>query len=168
MTKVSEAMTRGVRAISPDENVIAAAQAMEELDVGVLPVCDGDELVGVVTDRDIVVRGVAQECTLEETTVMDVMTEDTVCCFEDDTIEDVQEKMRESQIRRVPVIDKDHHLVGMLSLADLATRSTPREVGQTLSDISQPAEPNRSGQSAASGTAGGGATPAAGQRSRAQ
>ncbi|MFT3859027.1 MAG: CBS domain-containing protein [Aquabacterium sp.] len=138
MTQVSEAMTRSVRSISPDDSLVAAAQAMEELDVGVLPVCDGEELIGVVTDRDIVVRGVAQECPLDETTVMDVMTEDTVCCFEDDTIEDVQAKMREAQIRRVPVVDKDRHLVGMLSLADLANRSTPHELGETISEISQP------------------------------
>ena len=137
MTQVSEAMSRDVRTISPDDSVVAAAQAMEELDIGVLPVCDGEQLVGIVTDRDIVIRGVAQECPLEETTVMDVMSEDTICCFEDDAIEDVQEKMRDAQIRRVPVVDKDRHMVGMLSLADLASRSTPREVGETLADISQ-------------------------------
>lgn len=138
MTQVSEAMTRDVRTISPDDSVVAAAQAMEELDIGVLPVCDGEQLVGVVTDRDIVIRGVAQDCPLDETTVMDVMSEDTICCFEDDAIEDVQEKMREAQIRRVPVVDRDRHLVGMLSLADLANRATPHEVGQTLTEISQP------------------------------
>jgi CBS domain-containing protein len=138
MTQVSQAMSRGVRTIAPNDSVIAAAKAMEELDVGVLPVCDGEELIGVVTDRDIVVRGVAQEFLLEDTTVMDVMTEDALYCFEDESLEEVQEKMSGAQIRRLPVLDREKNLVGMLSLADLATASTPREVGQTLSDISQP------------------------------
>jgi CBS domain-containing protein len=151
-------MTRGVRTIAPHETIVAAAQAMEALDVGALPVCDGEELVGLITDRDIVVRGIAQECAPKDTAVSSVMTTGAIWCYEDDAIEDVQRKMSDSQIRRVPVVDKDKHLVGMLALADLATTRSPTEVSDTLNAISQPAQPNRSGQSQASGNAGGGQT----------
>ncbi|AWI55188.1 CBS domain-containing protein [Aquabacterium olei] len=157
MTQVSQAMTRGVRTIAPHDTLVAAAQAMEELDIGALPVCDGDRLVGMLTDRDIVIRAVAQSCAIEDTKVSDVMTEDTVCCFEDQSIDEVQEQMSDSQIRRVPVVDREKHLVGMLSLGDLAVKGGGRIDG-TLEAISQPAEPDRSGQSQASGGAGGGSS----------
>lgn len=157
MTQVSQAMTRGVRTIAPHDTLVAAAQAMEELDIGALPVCDGDRLVGMLTDRDIVIRAVAQSCAIEDTTVADVMTEDTVCCFEDQSIDEVQEQMSDSQIRRVPVVDREKHLVGMLSLGDLAVKGGGR-LDDTLEAISQPAEPDRSGQSQASGGTGGGSS----------
>lgn len=157
MTQVSQAMTRGVRTIAPHDTLVAAAQAMEELDIGALPVCDGDRLVGMLTDRDIVIRAVAQSCAIEDTKVADVMTEDTVCCFEDQSIDEVQEQMSDSQIRRVPVVDREKHLVGMLSLGDLAVKGGGR-MDDTLEAISQPAEPDRSGQSQASGGAGGGSS----------
>lgn len=157
MTQVSQAMTRGVRTIAPHDTLVAAAQAMEELDIGALPVCDGDRLVGMLTDRDIVIRAVAQSCAIEDTKVSDVMTEDTVCCFEDQSIDEVQEQMSDSQIRRVPVVDREKHLVGMLSLGDLAVKGGGR-IDDTLEAISQPAEPDRSGQSQASGGAGGGSS----------
>jgi predicted transcriptional regulator len=150
-------MTRGVRTIAPHDTLVAAAQAMEELDIGALPVCDGDRLVGMLTDRDIVIRAVAQSCAIEDTKVADVMTEDTVCCFEDQSIDEVQEQMSDSQIRRVPVVDREKHLVGMLSLGDLAVKGGGR-MDDTLEAISQPAEPDRSGQSQASGGAGGGSS----------
>lgn len=85
------------------------------------------------------------------------MTEDTVCCFEDQSIDEVQEQMSDSQIRRVPVVDREKHLVGMLSLGDLAVKGGGR-LDDTLEAISQPAEPDRSGQSQASGGAGGGSS----------
>lgn len=157
MTQVSEAMTRGVRAIAPNEKIVAAAQAMEELNIGVLPVCEGDRLVGIVTDRDIVVRGVAQALELKDTTVSEVMSEDAIWCFEDQSLDEVQDRMSHAQIRRVPVVDREQHLVGMLSLADLAAKNTGSKVQETLNAISQPAEPDRSSQSKASGAAGGGA-----------
>ena len=157
MTQVSQAMTRGVRTIAPHDSLVAAAQAMEELDIGALPVCDGDRLVGMLTDRDIVVRAVAQSCAIEETRVADVMSEDTVCCFEDQSIDEVQQQMSDARIRRMPVVDREKHLVGMVSLGDLAVKGDGDTEG-TLEAISQPAEPDRSGQSQASAGAGGGSS----------
>jgi CBS domain-containing protein len=157
MTQVSQAMTTGVRSMAPNESMMKAAQAMSELDVGVIPVCDGDRLVGMVTDRDIVLRGVAQGCPADETPLSAVMTRDALWCREDQSLEEVAEKMRDAQIRRMPVVDRDQHLVGMLSLGDIATKVDVHESGEVLKEISEPSTPDRSNQSAASGAAGGGA-----------
>jgi CBS domain-containing protein len=156
MTRVSDLMTRGVRTVAPDESMLLAAQAMEALDVGVIPVCDGRKLVGVVTDRDIVLRGVAQGCEAAQTPVKSVMTRDACWCFEDQSVEEASEQMREAQIRRLPVVDRDKHLVGMLSLGDVATKGAVEASAETLEEVSRPSRPDRSGQSAASGGAGGG------------
>jgi CBS domain-containing protein len=156
MTQVSKAMTRGVRSLTPSETVIKAAQAMQELDVGVIPVCDGDRLVGMVTDRDIVLRGVAQGRAAEQTPLSDVMTKDACWCYEDQSVEEAAEQMREAQIRRMPVVDREKHLVGMLSLGDIATKGDVGESGEALQEISEPSRPDRSHQSSASGSAGGG------------
>jgi CBS domain-containing protein len=158
MTQVSQAMTRGVRSLTPGETVMKAAQAMQELDVGVIPVCDGDRLVGMVTDRDIVLRGVAQGRAADKTPLSDVMTREACWCYEDQSVEEAVEQMREAQIRRMPVVDHDKHLVGMLSLGDVATKADAGEGGEALQDISEPSRPDRSHQSAASGNAGGGSS----------
>jgi CBS domain-containing protein len=156
MTQVSEAMTRGVRTISPADSLLLAAQAMDELNVGSLPVCDGDKLMGIVTDRDIVTRGVAQGYTPDRATVSDVMSQNVQWCFEDQSVEEIVERMAHVQIRRVPVLDRDKHLVGMLSLGDMATKVPDGAAARVLGSISEPAEPDRSGQSTATGAAGGG------------
>jgi len=156
MTAVSQVMTRGVRTMSPDDTVRFAAQAMDELNVGAVPVCDGERLVGMVTDRDITVRGVAQGRPVETTKLRDVMTPDVQWCYEDQSLDEVTERMREAQIRRLPVVDHERHLVGILSLGDVATKAGKHEASDALAGISQPSEPDRSGTSAASGAAGGG------------
>ncbi len=151
MTQVAEVMTRGVRALSPSDNLQRAAQAMDELNVGAIPVCENERVVGVVTDRDITLRGVAQGCAPDRTPLRLVMSQDVETCYEDDDLEDVTEKMQNAQIRRVPVLDRSNHLIGMLSLGDVASKADEDEAGETLSDISEPSEPDRSGQSGASG-----------------
>jgi CBS domain-containing protein len=158
MARVSEVMTRGVRTMAPYESMLLAAQAMEELDIGVIPVpvCDGEKLVGMVTDRDIVLRGVAQGCSAEQTPLSSVMTRDVCWCFEDQSVEEVGEQMREAQICRLPMVDRDKHLVSMLSLGDVATKGGAAAGAQTLEEVSRRSRPDRSGQSAASGGAGGG------------
>ena len=158
MTAVSQVMTRGVRSMSPSDTVRFAAQAMEELNVGVVPVCDGERLVGMVTDRDIAVRTVAQGRPPETTRLADVMSTDVQCCFDDDPIETVTERMQAHQIRRMPVVDHERHLVGIVSLGDVAAKAGQGQASEALAGISQPAEPERSGISAASGAAGGGAS----------
>jgi len=156
MTPVSNVMTRGVRSMSPNDSIVLAAQAMQELDVGAIPVCDGERLVGMVTDRDIVLRAVAQNLASDSTRLDAVMSPEPCWCFEDQSVEEVTEAMRESQLRRMPVVDRDRHLVGIVSLGDLAVKADAGEAGDALGEISEPARPDRSGQSAASGSAGGG------------
>jgi CBS domain-containing protein len=158
MIKVSDIMTRGVRTMAPTESLVHAAQAMDELDVGALPVCDGESLVGMVTDRDIVLRGVAQRCAIDDTPLSAVMSRDACWCFEDQSVDEVAQQMRDAQIRRLPVVDRRKHLVGMVSLGDIATKASDVDAGRALNEISEPSSPDRSGQSAASSTAGGGAT----------
>lgn len=158
MTPISEVMTRGVRSLQPTDTVVLAAQAMDELNVGFIPVCDGSRLVGVVTDRDIVVRAVAQGCATASTALKDVMTSGVRYVREDEDADEVLRAMADDQIRRLPVIDARQSLVGVVSLGDLAVRQPAAQdaVGRSLADISAPAEPDRRGQSQASGTAGGG------------
>ncbi|MDQ3060205.1 MAG: CBS domain-containing protein [Pseudomonadota bacterium] len=158
MTTVSQIMTRGVRSMRASDNIVAAAQAMEELNVGVIPVCDGDRLIGMVTDRDIIVRGVAQERDAKTTRLADVMSTNVRTVHEDEDVQDVLSEMADSQIRRIPVVDDDERLIGIVSLGDIAAKNSGNEsdVAMSLEGISSPAEPDRSHQSQASGTAGGG------------
>lgn len=143
MGRVSELMTRGVHVMSPLDTLQAAARAMDELNVGAIPVCDGERVVGLVTDRDIVVRGVAQGLPMNDTPLSEVMSAPVRCCHEDDSLTDVTGLMGSVQLRRVPVLDRDERLVGMLSLGDVAAKAGPQEAGGALSDISEPAEPDR-------------------------
>jgi CBS domain-containing protein len=134
-----EIMTRNVECVGPETTLETAAQRMRDLDVGPLPVCDHDKLAGVVTDRDIAIRGVAAGCDVHTTKVSDVMTKGVDFCFEDDDLEEAERIMQERQIRRLLVLNRDKRLVGIVSLGDLATK-TPREqqVGETVGRISQP------------------------------
>lgn len=158
MTTVADVMTRGVRSMTPQDSVVLAAQAMDELNVGAIPVCEGDKVVGMVTDRDIVVRGVAQKSDPRTMKLSDVMSTDVRCAHEEDDVDDVLSQMAQTQIRRMPVLDRDEHLVGIVSLGDIAAKDPEDEqdIALSLGDISSPAEPDRSSQSQASGAAGGG------------
>lgn len=142
MTQVSEVMTRGVRSLSPQDSIVVAAQAMQQLDVGVVPVCEGDRLVGLVTDRDLVVRGIALGRPAEKTALETVMSRDLRCCFEDQPVDEVLEQMRDARIRRVPVLDHEEHLVGMLSLGDVAVKADGDGAGIVLQEVSEPAQPD--------------------------
>ena len=145
MSRISEVMTRDVRVIAPHESLQRAAQIMDELNVGVLPAGHGDQLEGMVTDRDIVVRAVSAGLPVDSTPVSEVMSTNVQWCYEDEDIEDVMDRMRDVQIRRVPVKDRQEHLVGMVSLGDIATKSADEdEVKDTLEGISQPSQPDRS------------------------
>ena len=135
--KVSEAMSRDVRVASPDETLQQAARMMADLDAGVLPVGENDRLVGMITDRDIAIRGVAQGKG-PDTKVRDLMTPDVKYCFDDDDIEDVTRNMGEIQVRRLPVVNRDKRLVGIISLGDIARTHEDEEAGEALSGISRP------------------------------
>jgi CBS domain-containing protein len=136
--KVSEVMTREVRVANPNQSLREAAQMMADLDAGVLPVGADDRLVGMVTDRDIAIRGVAEGKT-PDTPVRDVMTADVKYCFEDEEIEHVARNMAEIQVRRLPVLNRDKRLVGIIAIADLAANQDPELVGEAVSGISEPA-----------------------------
>ncbi|MFZ5550037.1 MAG: CBS domain-containing protein [Pseudomonadota bacterium] len=118
--------------------MVEAAQAMADLNVGVLPVCEGQKVIGMVTDRDIVLRGVAQGRAVDQLCMIDVMTADPMHVHEDDDLDKVSALMRHAQIRRVPVMDRQERLVGILSLGDLATRGSVEVAGDALAAISEP------------------------------
>jgi CBS domain-containing protein len=144
MMKLKEVMTPGVEVIAPEATLQQAAAKMRRLNIGPLPVCDGDQLVGMLTDRDITVRAVAEGCDPTSTTVREAMTPDIAYCFDDQAIEDAIQTMERYQIRRLPILDRDKRLVGMVSLGDLAvSRGDQQQVGETLKQVSEPAEPRR-------------------------
>jgi len=135
--RVSECMTTDVCIANPDETLQDAAKMMAEADAGVLPVGENDRLVGMITDRDIAVRGVA-EGKGPKTKVREVMSAEVKYCFEDETIEDVLRNMGDIKVRRLPVLNRDKRLVGIISLGDLATSGMATESGNALSSISKP------------------------------
>lgn len=141
--KISEIMTREVETVSPGDTIQAAAKMMDELNVGVLPVCDGQRLVGVITDRDITVRATSVGKAPDACKVAEIMTAEVDWCLEDDMVDEAAEKMQARQIRRLPVIDRDKRLVGILSLGDIATDAGRGVTAETLKDISQPSHPDR-------------------------
>lgn len=142
--RLKEVMTPGVEVIAPEATLQQAAAKMRRLNIGPLPVCDGDQLVGMLTDRDITVRAVAEGCDPTSTTVREAMTPDIAYCFDDQAIEDAVRTMERYQIRRLPILDRDKRLVGMVSLGDLAVSSgDQQQVGETLKQVSEPAEPRR-------------------------
>jgi CBS domain-containing protein len=134
--KVSEAMTPNVQLCTPQDTLKDAAEAMMALNVGLLPVTDGDRLVGMITDRDIATRGVALGLG-PDALVGNVMTEDVKYCFEDQDIEEVTRNMGEIQVRRLPVLDRGKRLVGIIALGDIASKRGDG-TAEALSQISQP------------------------------
>jgi len=138
MTQVSQVMTRGVRTMAPTDTIVQAAQAMEEMDVGVLPVCDGDRLLGMLTDRDITVRGIADGLHPDHACVSDIMSPQVETCTVDQDTEDAKRLMGPKQLRRLPVLDRTGRLVGIVSLGDLAVRESGH-IDKALREISEPA-----------------------------
>ena len=137
MTLIKDIMTHGVEVIQRDATIQHAAERMRMLDIGALPVADGKALAGMVTDRDITVRGVASGMIPQEALVSDVMTEEVRWCQETDTVEQVLAQMGDAQVRRLPVLGANREIVGIVALADLATRqSAPTD--ETLREISAP------------------------------
>jgi CBS domain-containing protein len=137
--KINEIHTRDPEVISPEAMICEAAQKMAEHDIGMLPVCDGERLVGSITDRDLVIRAMAQGYDPLNTKVKDMMSHGICYCFEDDSLEEVARVMEEKQIRRMPILNSDKRLIGIVSLGDLAVRSTNRDLTEeVLERISQP------------------------------
>ena len=145
MTQVKEIMTRNVEVIRPEAPLAEAARKMDQLNVGPLPVCDGDRLVGVVTDRDITVRATSEGMDPKTTPVSEAMSQDVLWCYDDQDVGEAQRMMEDNQVRRVPIVNRDKKLVGIVSLGDLATssRTDDRQSGETLGRISEPSNPDR-------------------------
>jgi CBS domain-containing protein len=135
--KVRDAMSRDVRVANPEESISKAARVMMEIDAGSLPVGENDRLVGVITDRDIAVRAVARDRP-PTTKVREVMSAEVLYCFDDQDLEEIARNMAGEQIRRLPVVNRDKRLVGIISLGDLARKEDAETAGQTVSRISQP------------------------------
>ena len=135
--KVSEVMTRDVQTIRPDQRVQEAASFMLSADAGSIPVTDGDRLIGMITDRDIAVRGVAKGYG-PDTPVRELMTDDIVCARTDDDVEDVASRMSEAQVRRLPVIDENERLCGIVSLGDLSREGDEESAAEALEGVSEP------------------------------
>jgi CBS domain-containing protein len=139
--KVKDVMTTNVRLAQPDQTIADAARAMAECDAGVLPVSDGTRLVGMLTDRDIAIRAIAKDLG-PGTLVRDVMSKEVLYCFEDEALEHVADNMGEQRVRRLPVLDREKRLVGILSFGDLATVAKPKTAGAAIAAISQPGGPH--------------------------
>ncbi|QRM34069.1 CBS domain-containing protein [Microvirga sp. VF16] len=135
--KVSEVMTRDVQLIEPTQTIRDAAKLMAEMDAGIMPIREGDRLVGLITDRDIAVRAVA-EGKGPDTPVREVMTQDAKYCYEDDDTNDVARNMADIQVRRLPVLTRDKRLVGIISLGDMAVSDGSGRAGEAVAGISQP------------------------------
>jgi CBS domain-containing protein len=135
--QIKEAMSDDVRISSPNQTIREAAKMMAEIDAGVLPVGDNDRLVGMITDRDIAIRAVAAGKG-PDTPVRDVMSKEVNYCFEDDDIDDVAQNMADIKLRRLPVLNRDKRLVGIVSLGDIAMVDGPANAGEALCGISEP------------------------------
>ena len=139
MPNVSDIMSIDVQAIEPAQSLRVAAELMQTLEVGALPVCDGGHLVGMITDRDITVRCVALGLDVDAAVVADVMSTDVQFCTAEQDTQEVMRLMGDKQVRRLPVVDVDRKLVGIVSLADLALRQ-PGQIDDTMREISAPTD----------------------------
>ena len=135
---ISEIMTPEVIVTSPNDTLRAAAKTMMENDLGILPICENDELIGMVSDRDITIRAVARGLSLDDTRVSQLLGTEARYVFDDQTVEDAAEDMKQYQVRRLPVLDRDNHLVGIISLADIVLNDEAAAT-DALVAISQPA-----------------------------
>ena len=133
---ISEVMTRDVRIVSPDDTLESAARLMEEQDFGSLPVAENDRLVGMLTDRDITIRGVARGLIPRESTVREIMSAEIKYVYDDESVRDVAIVMGDLHVRRLPVLDRGKRLVGIVSLGDLAL-TKPTSAGDALQAIAE-------------------------------
>ena len=134
--QVSETMSREVLVAAPGQSLVEVARVMGEADIGSMPVGDDGELIGWVTDRDIAVRGIG-EGRMPDTPISEVMSPNVEYCFEDDEVGEAARKMSEAQLHRLPVLDQDHRLVGIIALADLARSDHDQAVATAVEGISR-------------------------------
>jgi CBS domain-containing protein len=137
MMKISEVMTTELETISADQTAREAAAFMLRADAGSIPVCEGDKIIGIITDRDIAVRGIA-EGRGPDTPVSELMSDGIICAREDEDVDTVARRMSEEQVRRLPVLDAEERLIGIVSLGDLARETSTRTAEQALEGVSAP------------------------------
>lgn len=146
MTKVSDIMRHDVQLIGPNDTLRQAAELMKKVDSGALPIAENDRLIGMLTDRDIVIRGIAAGKGPDAKT-REVMSPEVKYVFEDEDIAHVAENMSELQVRRLPVVSRDKRLVGIVSFADIAKQAPPDKTAQALHGISKPGGQHNQAQS---------------------
>jgi CBS domain-containing protein len=135
--KVSEVMTSDVQTVTPDQSAREAASFMLRAEAGSIPVTEGDKVIGMITDRDIAVRGVA-EGRGPDTPVRELMSDDIICARQDDDVHEIAQRMSKEQVRRLPVLDENDRLCGIVSLGDLARESRGEAAQEALEGVSQP------------------------------
>lgn len=135
--KISKCMTRDVKLANPDQTIQEAAKMMCDCDAGVLPVGENDRLVGMITDRDIAIRAVAEGKSCD-TKIREVMSDEVLYCFDDQELEDVARNMADIKVRRLPVLNRNKHLVGIISLGDLSKKENAEVTAKAVSSISKP------------------------------
>lgn len=142
--RISQVMTRDVVALAPTDTLQEAAQRMREADTGFIPIQENGRIIGTVTDRDICVRAVAQDRSPASTDLRSVLSKSSVCCYDDQDEEDAMEIMANNKVRRLPVLDRQDRLVGVVSLGDLANRlGVGPEMADAMEEISQPTDGSR-------------------------
>lgn len=135
--KVKDIMTQNVTFIKPSTPLQEAANLMRDMDVGALPVGENDRLVGIITDRDIVVRALAKNPDIRTTTVEQAMSPHCLYCYENESLEDLSKNMAKNQVRRLPVLNNDKRLVGIVSLGDLSCKGSKETVAEALTAVSE-------------------------------
>jgi CBS domain-containing protein len=134
--QVKEAMHTGVEWVEPDTPITTVAQKMRDLDIGAIPVCEKDHLVGMITDRDITCRAVANDADFSRLKAGDIMTKDVVYCRDTEDLQDAIHLMENKQLRRMPAIDEDKRMVGMLSLGDVSHAASHQIAGEVIKAVS--------------------------------
>lgn len=142
MRKVADIMTRNVESITPETTVLEAARKMKSRNIGSLPVCDKDRLLGTVTDRDLTIRVTAEGKDAGQTRVGDIMSKEVVTCRSEQDLLEAEQLMHDHQVRRLPVVDEENHLVGYLAMARIAqTENDEKITGKVIRGISEPRKP---------------------------
>ena len=141
--KLREIMSDHVEIIHPADTLKTAAEKMRDRDIGFLPVCDGDRLIGVLTDRDLITRALADGLEADAVLGRDLVTSPAIYCFDDQSIDEAAKLMHDNQIRRLVVLSRDKQMVGVISLGDLAMSAGDKLTGDVLQSVSEPMSASR-------------------------
>tara|TARA_B100000508_G_C11459958_1_gene278725 strand:- start:1037 stop:1495 length:459 start_codon:yes stop_codon:yes gene_type:complete len=143
MTQIKDVMSQNFKWMEPDSPVSQVAQQMRDMDCGFIPLAENDRMIGMVTDRDIAIRGIAEGKSPADTPAREIMTPKTYYCYDDQDVEEVCNNMGEIQVRRLPVVNRDKRLVGIVSMGDLAQSASRPNIGQTEQQITAGCQQNK-------------------------